>query len=302
MTQKDAGSAPQEFKTGDASERQSEPVKGIESISLGEATSFAEIEQRANQLLDYISKLSSLADRTCDTVVRQNESAPWIEDSRLSQLSNLGPELEYNAAEREEQRRALESLQNASQEKISELGNRLQEKDTQVGEKETELKHLRAEITCLLNRLNDAETVVKQTEDGFQQRIDPLNREIATLKSQLVQRDETILAKNHALKKVDVNHRGTITDLEQRLRESETKLQSHQTLLKEKDAVIQATANKEAEVGKLIKRLSTECQTLGAELQERNRLLNEQDGKKALAKVDGAVWRRVIGRLQEEGL
>ena len=59
MTQKDAGSAPQEFKTGDASERQSEPVKGIESISLGEATSFAEIEQRANQLLDYISKLSS---------------------------------------------------------------------------------------------------------------------------------------------------------------------------------------------------------------------------------------------------
>ena len=302
MTQKDAGSAPQEFKTGDASERQSEPVKGIESISLGEATSFAEIEQRANQLLDYISKLSSLADRTCDTVVRQNESAPLIEDSRLSQLSNLGPELEYNAAEREEQRQALESLQNASQEKISELGNRLQEKDTQVGEKETELKHLRAEITCLLNRLNDAETEVKQTEDGFQQRIDPLNREIATLKSQLVQRDETILAKTHALKKVDVNYRGTITDLEQRLRESETKLQSHQTLLKEKDAVIQATASKEAEVGKLIKRLSTECQTLGAELQERNRLLNEQDGKKALAKVDGAVWRRVIGKLQEEGL
>jgi len=302
MTQENAGSAPRKFKKGDASERQSAPIKGIGSISLGEATSFTEIEQQANQLLDYISKLSSLADRTCDTVVRQKESVPLIEDSRLSQLSNLGPELEYNAAEREEQRQALESLQNASQEKISELGNRLQEKDTQVGEKETELKHLRAEITCLLNRLNDAETEVKQTEDGFQQRIDPLNREIATLKSQLVQRDETILAKNHALKKVDVNYRGTITDLEQRLRESETKLQSHQTLLKEKDAVIQATANKEAEVGKLIKRLSTECQTLGAELQERNRLLNELDGKKTLAKVDGAVWRRVIGRLQEEGL
>ena len=37
-----------------------------------------------------------------------------------------------------------------------------------------------------------------------------------------------------------------------------------------------------------------EAIALGAELLERNRLLNELDGKKAPAVVDGAVWRGVI--------
>ena len=303
MTQEDVGPAPQQLETGDVSERPSEPGNGIESISLAEATSFAEIEEQASQLLDYISKLSSLSGRACDAAVRQSEAAQLSEESRLSEVVNLRAELEDNAAKLDDQRRAFESPQNASQEEISEVGNRLQEKDQQLGEKENELKHLRAEITCLLNRLNEADTAVKQTEDGFQQRLEPLNLEIATLKSQLAQRDETIMARNNALKKVELNYRGTIADLEQRLRESETKLQSQETLLKEKDAVIQATASKEAEIGKLIKRLSTECQNLSAELQEKNRLLNEFDGKKApAANADGAVWRRVIGRLQEEGL
>ncbi len=300
MTQED-GRVPDEGEQGDIPKRQTKPIHDLESISLAEATSFAEIEQQANQLLDYIGKLSSLADRACDTAVRQTKTAQLSEDSRLFEVSDLRAELEANTAKLEERRRAFETLQNDSQEQISDLGNRLQEKDNQLGEKESELKHLRAEITCLLNRLNGAETVVKQTE-GLQQRIDPLNVEVATLKSQLAQRDETILAKNNALKKVELNHRATITDLEQRLREAETKLQSQETLLKEKDAVLQATASKEVEIGKLIKRLSTECQNLSAELQERNRLLNDLEGKKAPATADGAVWRRVIGKLQEEGV
>ena len=146
MTQGDDGRVPEEVELGDASERQTKPINDIESISLAEATSFAEIEQQANQLLDYISKLSSLADRACDTAVRQNQTAQLIEDSRLSEVSNLRAELEGNTAKLEERRRAFETLQNDSQEQISDLGNRLQEKENQLGEKENELKHLRAEI------------------------------------------------------------------------------------------------------------------------------------------------------------
>jgi predicted RNase H-like nuclease (RuvC/YqgF family) len=82
----------------------------------------------------------------------------------------------------------------------------------------------------------------------------------------------------------------------------EATVQSQAAQLKEKDAVLQATAGKEAEIGKLIKRLSTECQNLSVELQEKTRLLNQLEGKKPQAATEGKVWRRVIGRLQEDGL
>jgi chromosome segregation ATPase len=122
------------------------------------------------------------------------------------------------------------------------------------------------------------------------------------LKEQLAQRDEAIQAKNGALRKVELDHRSSITDLEQRLRDAESKLQTFETQLKEKDAVIQSTAVKEAEIGKLIKRLSTECENLSVELQEKTRLLNQLENKKSPTPADGNAWRRVIGKLQEEGL
>ena len=87
-----------------------------------------------------------------------------------------------------------------------ELGNGLQEKDNQSGEKENELQYLRAAITCLLNPLTESVTVVMQAEEGFQQRLDPLNFEIATSKSRFGQFDETISA-NPKSKKFHSGHR-----------------------------------------------------------------------------------------------
>jgi chromosome segregation ATPase len=118
----------------------------------------------------------------------------------------------------------------------------------------------------------------------------------------LAQRDDAIQKKNHTLRNIETNHRAAINELEQRLRELETQLQTQETQLKEKNSVIQATANKEAEIGKLIKRLSAECQNLSVQLQEKTRLLNELEGQKPQAAAEVKTWRRVIGRLQEEGV
>jgi hypothetical protein len=84
------------------------------------------------------------------------------------------------------------------------------------------------------------------------------------------------------------------------LRDSETKLHEQEALLKEKDALIQATGAKEAEIGKLIARLSTECDRLNTEHQEKIRLPAHPEPKKAQPVTDSKIWRQVIGRFQEE--
>jgi chromosome segregation ATPase len=301
MPRQDAGSATNEPDMSDALDQQAEPVAGIETISLGDATSFAEIELQANQLLDYIGKLSSSTGRACGTAIHQSQSARPTDETCETEVATLRSQLEESFASLERHRRELDSLKNTSKEQLSELDNQLRERDAQLNERETELKHLRAESTCLLNRLETVESN-KQTESGFHEQIDPLNLEIATLKTQLTRRDEMIQAKNSALRKTELDYRATISDLDQSLREMETNMQNLEAQLKEKDAVIQATAGKEAEIGKLIKQLSTECQNLNVELQEKTRLLNEVDRNKPQPAAEGKVWNRVVGRLQEEGV
>ena len=106
--------------------------------------------------------------------------------------------------------------------------------------------------------------------------------------------------KNSSIKSVETELRGKILELEQQLRSAQAEAKAQETQLHEKDALIQATAVKEAEIGQLIKRLSSECETLSAELQQKNLRLAQLEGKSALPSNDTKVWRRVIGRLQED--
>jgi len=301
MAREDAGSATKESEMDDTLDQQAEPVAGIEAFSFGGATTIPEIELQANQLLDYIAKLSSSTGRAWSTVTRQSQSTQTIDGNCQTEVASLRTQLQESFTFLEKQRRELDSLEKTSKAQLSELENQLRERDAQLNERETELKHLRAEITCLLNRL-EAEESNKQSESGLQEQIDPLNQEIAALKSQLTRRDEVIQAKNSALRKVELEYRATVSEREQRLRDMEAKIQNLEAQLKEKDAVIQATASKEAEIGKLIKHLSTECQNLNIELQEKTRLLNEADRNKPQPAAEGKSWHRVIGRLQEEGV
>jgi chromosome segregation ATPase len=91
-----------------------------------------------------------------------------------------------------------------------------------------------------------------------------------------------------------------MNELETRLTAVESELQAQEAKLKEKDAIIKSAAAKESEVGNLIKRLSAECEALSSELQEKNRKLSEIEATKLKPISDAKIWRRMIGRLQEE--
>ena len=302
MQQQQSGVEPIAPDPSPATNKADQGAKEIESLSCADATSFAEIEEQANQLLDYINKLSSLADRACDTAIRQTESAQHIEETHQNEIADLQQQLDESAKILEDRNREILTLEQTFKEQLAALETHLREKDAQIGERETELKHLRAEITCLLNRLNDNEQAVKLSEQQIQHQVEPLNQVIAALKTQLAQRDEQYQTRNEAHRKAEFDLRQNSLELEKRLREMESQLQNQQAQLKDKDAVIQATAAKEVEIGKLIKRLSTECANLSTELQEKTRLLGQADVNKAQPQAEKKVWRRVMGRLQEEPL
>ncbi|TMA87572.1 MAG: hypothetical protein E6J74_29620 [Deltaproteobacteria bacterium] len=269
------------------------------SFSLAEANTIVDIEVQANQLLDYINKLTSLADRACNTAILQTETVQLIEENRNAEITNLRNQLEQQSAQFREQQLAMVRLEEGSKAQITALEIQLRQAEIQRNE-EKELRILRRKNVGLISRLDEAEEIAKQAETRIHEQLTPLNREVAELRLQLANRDKTIQAKNNMIKTIELDFRAKIVELEQRLRDSETTLHELQTTIKEKDALIQATAGKEAEIGKLIKRLSTECDKLNTELQEKSRIPAQLEPKKAPSVTDSKIWRQVIGRFQEE--
>ena len=269
------------------------------SFSLAEANTIVDIEVQANQLLDYINKLTSLADRACNTAILQTETVQLIEENRNAEITNLRNQLEQQSAQFREQQLAMVRLEEGSKAQITALEIQLRQAEIQRNE-EKELRILRRKNVGLISRLDEAEEIAKQAETRIHEQLTPRNREVAELRLQLANRDKTIQAKNNMIKTIELDFRAKIVELEQRLRDSETTLHELQTTIKEKDALIQATAGKEAEIGKLIKRLSTECDKLNTELQEKSRIPAQLEPKKAPSVTDSKIWRQVIGRFQEE--
>jgi len=269
------------------------------SFSFAEANSILDIEIQADQLLAYINKLTSLADRACSTAIRQNETTHLIEENRRSEMINLRNHLDQQSAQLHEQQLALIRLEHESKAKIAILETQLQQTKFYRSE-ENELELLRSENTNIASRLHEAEALAKQAQSRIQGDLAPLNQEVAELRLQLAKRDETIQSKNSAIKNIELDFRAKILALEQSLRDTQAELKNQEAKLKEKDALIQGTAAKEAEIGNLIKRLSTECSNLSNELHEKNRRLAQIESKQVQPIADARIWRRVIGRLQED--
>jgi chromosome segregation ATPase len=269
------------------------------SFSLAEANSILDIEIQADQLLAYIDKLTSLADRACNTAIRQNETTHLIEENRRSEMINLRSHLDQQGAQLHEQQLALVRLEHESKAKIATLETQLQLTKFQRNE-QSELDSLRADNQSLARGLHEAQALAKQTQSRVQGDVGPLNQQVADLKLQLAKRDEMIQSKNSAIKNIELEFRAKILALEQNLRDTQAELNTHEAKLKEKDALIQATAAKEAEMGNLIKRLSSECANLSNELHEKNLRLAQAEPKQSPPIAEARIWRRVIGRLQEE--
>jgi len=275
------------------------PLPATPSFALDEANSILDIEIQADQLLAYINKLTSLADRACSTAIRQSETTHLVEENRRSEMINLRSHLDQQSAQLREQQLALLRLEHESKTKIASLENQLQQTKFHRNE-ENRLALLRDENAKLASLLREAESRAEQTQSHTQGDLAPHSQEVAELRLQLAKRDEAIQSKNNAIKNIEVDFRAKILALEQSLRDTQAELRNHEAQLKEKDALVQATAAKEAEMGNLIKRLSTECSTLSKELHQKNRKLAQTESKQGQPIADARIWRRVIGRLQED--
>ncbi|MGH7928368.1 MAG: hypothetical protein ACREQV_11290, partial [Candidatus Binatia bacterium] len=108
------------------------------SFSLADANTIVEIEIQADQLLAYINKLTSLADRACTAAVRQTESAQLIEEHRHTEITNLRNQLERQRAQSQEQQLALIRLEHDSKAQIAVLQSQLRQ--SEIHQREAELR------------------------------------------------------------------------------------------------------------------------------------------------------------------
>jgi nucleoprotein TPR len=289
-------------RLGDQSAKHERDLPALQpapSFSLAEANTILDIEVQADQLLAYIDKLTTLADRACSSVIRQNETSRLVEENRRHEINHLRRQLDSQNAQLREQQLALIRVENESRAKIATLEARLQQSPLQPNS-QAELESLRAENADLARRLREAEARAEQARVGIQQELAPLKQEVAELRLELAKRDETIQNKTAAIRNNELEFRAKILALEQKLREAQAELTQQEAKLQEKEALIQATAAKEAEMGNLIKRLSAECANLSKELHEKSCRLAEIESKQAQPITPPKLWRQVIGRLQED--
>ena len=288
------------------SQPDAEPAKStsdIPNLSFDDASGLAEIETQANQLLDYIGKLSNLADRACVTAIRQTETAQRSEETRQTEVATLRNQLEQSTSALQERNFAFTILENGSREQMASMEQRLRAAERQLEKRDSEIAALNHQIDELVNRPNTPGYTTEQLEQEIAKKTAALNQEFTALQNQLSQRDELVKSKTNMFRKAEQDFRATIIELEQRLKDAEGMVLRQKTELKDKEVVIQATAAKEVEIGKLIKRLSLECENLSNELQEKTRLMGQLDGKKPpQTQPDKNVWRRMIGRLQDDPL
>jgi len=272
------------------------------NLSFDDASGLVEIEAQANQLLDYISKLSNLADRACVTAIQQTETAQRSEEHRQTEVATLRNQLEQSTAALQERNLAFTMLESSTRDQVATLELRLRGTERQLEERETEIGSLNRQINQLANRPVAPGYTEQELQEEVAKKTAILDQEIAALKSQLNQRDEMVQSKATMFKKAEAEFRANIIELETRLKDAENKVQLQEAQLKDKEVVIQATAAKEVEIGKLIKRLSQECENLSNELQEKTRLMGQLEIKKPQTQPDKNVWRRMIGRLQDDPL
>lgn len=153
----------------------------------------------------------------------------------------------------------------------------------------------------LVNRFNVAEAAVEQ-ERSPARRWTELEAELSRLRLEIAEREESLAEKEVALNQLAGNFRTKIQTLQFRLQNTEAKLASRETELKEKTGVIEAAAARERAIGKLVVRLSSECEKLTAELYQKSLIIAQLEEKARHPIASVKVWKKVLGLLPEEPL
>src|SRR5262245_14034750 len=196
------------------SQRDLVAMPSLPSFALADENSIVDIEIQADHLLNYINKLTALADRACSTAIRQSESAQRTEESRQNEINFLRRQLEQANAQFNEQQLAMTRLEQNSREQIAALETQLRQKEIYRIQREKEFIHLRSEHDALANRKTAEPSQLRVAPS--QLGIETLKQENADLKLQLANRDEAIQTKNHEIKTLELDFRAQIVELEQR--------------------------------------------------------------------------------------
>jgi DNA repair exonuclease SbcCD ATPase subunit len=255
----------------------------------------SDIASQTDQLLELINELKSITDRACNAAVRESECAERIEESKETEVANLQVRLKENEEALAVRDAALRKREEISKAKIQDLEIQLRERKTRLEVREIEVEDLKVDLRDMTTRLHDAESQAQEAGGR-------LGAEMTELARQLKETQTELEAKDHQLRDADGDLKAKNQDLEVRLQDLESQLQSGDAELKAKENLIQAAAARELEIGKLISRLSEECRKLSTELHEKSLIVAQLEKKQRHFISDGAVWKKVIGRMKEEAL
>ena len=187
------------------------------SFSLDAANSFVEIEIQASQLLNYIDRITSFADRACSAAMRQSEATHRLEENRFSEILELRRTLEGQSEKIQQQQVAMARLEEQSKAQISALEMRLRQSELQRAEEQKVPAH--GKNTRPAIRAGQARPVSLNQQPPVEQP-HAAAEELAALRLLLTSRDETIRATDEKINKIDSDFRAKVLDLEQRLSEA----------------------------------------------------------------------------------
>src|SRR5215831_517690 len=270
-----------------------------------------EIDSHLNRLLNLWKRLKSITDRASDAescslacsqdfellaiaALREAEYADLIEQSMETELTTLCGELKQKDEALQARETTLVRLEETSKAKLSELETRIQNQENQLRDREMERQQLRSERDHLVRRLNETELAAKRPEAQAQ---------ICTFSLETAKRADSVGARQSDLHRVEGDQKTDIESLQLRLQDAEAKLESQEKTLQEREAGIHTAALREKEIGKLIERLSSECEKLSAELCEKELIISRLKDTTRYSFINGTrAWRKIprviqVGRL-----
>src|SRR5215475_2107571 len=269
-----------------------------------------EIDSHFNRLLNLWNRLKSITDRASDVkprslgrsqdfellaiaALREAECADLIEQSMETELTTLCGELKQKDEALQALETALVRLKETSKAKLAELENRIQNQANQLRDRGMERPQQTSERN-LARRLNETELAAKRPEAEPQ---------VCGLSLEMTKREDSVGARESDLHRVEGDHKTDIENLQLRLQDAEAKLESQERTLEEKEAGIHAAALREKEIGKLIERLSSECEKLSAELCEKELIISGLKDTTRYSFINGTkTWGKIprvmqVGRL-----
>lgn len=131
-----------------------------------------------------------------------------------------------------------------------------------------------------------------------------MESDLTTLCGEIQQKNEALQAREIELARLEETLKAKQSELENRIQAEadqksaiescQLRLQETERELNEKNRCILAASAREAEIGKLIERLSSECERLSADLCEKRRIISRLETKTPCSLIKGKGWERFL--------